>query len=236
MVADLMLSEQHHQIDDVLLVDVDDLQFLQHQVGQAQGKLVDPQAPFLPAHDMAHIQFVEENVDMRLLAPGIEVDLAAQHEAGGQRCLLRLESQFAHEELIYLLLLFVVGGEIKIGQDPVHRDLQVMMNWAMDAEGHRPQQPQMNTSLLGRSDGIQGQFFYLFVIKFHVFPPPYPEVKVTALIPFLSISTITPLNTPSPYSLPGLRQVVRPNFCDPLLSCMWPCSPSRGWYLSMALR
>ena len=43
------------------------------------------------------------------------------------------------------------------------------------------------------------------------------------------IDTIKPRNTPSPYSLPGLKAHVRPNRMEPRDSWMCPCSPTTGW-------
>src|SRR3990172_1148268 len=46
--------------------------------------------------------------------------------------------------------------------------------------------------------------------------------------------TRQPRSTPSPYSLPGLIQVVRPILATAIDSWMWPCNPSMGWCFSIA--
>lgn len=165
-------SKQHHHVFDVLLVDLHDLQLLQYQVGQADRRLVEVQSPLLPAHDVAHVQLVEEDVDVGPLVTGVVVDLPAQHETRRQSRRLRLVPHVLEEELVYRLLLLVVGGEIEICQDPVHRLLEVLMDRAVDAKRHRSQKPQTDPVLLGCLDDLQRLSYELFVSELHLLRRP----------------------------------------------------------------
>jgi hypothetical protein len=119
VVADLGSGQQILDIFQILVVDLPDLQLLQHDVGERDRVGVELE-PVLVDDLVAVVELVEEDVDHRHGAAKVDVPgLARRH----QRVQVALVADALHEAL-YLAAALAVGGAVDVGEVTIAEALE----------------------------------------------------------------------------------------------------------------
>ena len=154
--GDRVLAQQHDRVDDVLLVDLDDLHLLEHELGEGDRGRVDLE-PALPGDGVAEVEPVHEDVDVDVVRGVVEDQPAALGVEGVDLEVLVVAQR--DEQLADLLGLLAVAGEVDVGVDAVELGLDaaelgavvVERQRADDAQRRRPSRSPARTTLSASS-------------------------------------------------------------------------------------
>src|SRR5581483_9491613 len=236
----VVLQQQHHQILEVLLVDLDDLQLLEQEVGQRDRHRMQVE-PALQLDRVAEVEPVEEHVDAPATSGWIVEDPTTHpHIHGDAPTSQHLVAELL-EHGLDLRDLLVVAHEVQVGQHAVGPLEQPDATRALLDDRQGAKQSQVQPSLgrrgehrLGLGD-VLGPGRERLTDRLGRLVRAHPTVRAKFITPFFgSRSTNDPRRTPSWYSEPVLMHRVRPILIPAEHSWMWPCSDSSGCHFRMA--